>query len=123
MLEKALLIEDNSICQRIYKAWLSELSYQVNVTSNAAEAYNHFTIQTYDVIMTNLGLPDKPGIEIIKAIRSSLLNQYTLIIVVSAHVNAQIQQECMQSAANVVLGKPMSKEVLHKAIQTNVNAF
>ena len=115
-LKKALLIEDNSICQKIYTAWLSELNREVNIASNAVEAHNHFTTQTYDVIVTDLGLPDKPGIEVIKNIRCSLLNQYTPIIVVSAHVSTQIQQECIQAGANVVLTKPVSKEVYSQAL-------
>ncbi|WP_218814250.1 response regulator [Rickettsiella endosymbiont of Dermanyssus gallinae] len=114
--KRALLIEDNVICQKIYDAWLSELSYKINIASNAMEAYNHIINQTYDVIVTDLGLPDKPGLEVIKAIHCSSLNQYTPIIVVSAHVNTQTQQECMQLEADAVLTKPVSKDALHNAI-------
>lgn len=114
--KRALLIEDNVICQKVYNAWLSELSYKINIVSNAIDAYNHIIGQPYDVIITDLGLPDKPGTEVIKTIRCSPLNQNTFILVVSAHVDTQIKQECIQLEANVVLTKPISKSVLYKTI-------
>ncbi|HHF7346697.1 TPA: response regulator [Legionella feeleii] len=112
-----LIIEDNFICQRIYVAALRDY-YPVELASNAEEALERLAEQAYQCIISDLGLPDRPGIELLPIIRNSTLNQHTPIVVISAHMSEELKQICLQLGADKVCVKPITGGVLREIIAT-----
>ncbi|HHF7349906.1 TPA: response regulator [Legionella feeleii] len=112
-----LIIEDNFICQRIYVAALRDY-YPVELASNAEEALERLAEQAYQCIISDLGLPDRPGIELLPIIRNSTLNQHTPIVVISAHMSEELKQICLQLGADKVCVKPITAVVLREIIAT-----
>ncbi|MCC5013899.1 MULTISPECIES: response regulator [unclassified Legionella] len=112
-----LIIEDNFICQKIYVAALRDY-YPIELASTAEEATERLAEQTYQCIISDLGLPDRPGIELLPIIRNSTLNQHTPIVVISAHMSEELKQICLQLGANEVCVKPITAVILREIIAT-----
>lgn len=112
----ALLIEDDIFCQRVQTHCLRELGYTVEVVDNAEAAINCVENYVYNLIVLDLGLPDQSGELVIRATREFEANQYTPLIVATAHADAPIQQKCLYLGADVVFIKPFNKETLARAI-------
>ncbi|STX39614.1 response regulator [Legionella feeleii] len=113
---QVLIIEDNLICQKIYLAILGN-SYRINLAGTAAEALQCVSKQAYDCIILDLGLPDKPGIDVLSFIRNDALNKDTPIIIISAHMSDDIQQTCLQLGANAIYTKPIDSGLLRSVIE------
>ncbi|STX44298.1 sensory box histidine kinase/response regulator [Legionella donaldsonii] len=111
-----LIIEDNPVCQRIYLAILGRY-YQIASAGNAAEALQCLSKQAYDCIILDLGLPDKPGIDVLSFIRNDELNKDTPIIIISAHMSDDIQQTCLHLGANAIYTKPIGSGLLRSVIE------
>ena len=58
-----LIIEDSFICQKIYLTSLGTI-YHIELVGTVAEALEHLLEKFYQCIISDLGLPDKPGIEL-----------------------------------------------------------
>jgi CheY-like chemotaxis protein len=72
-MNKILLIEDNPIILQICQAMLlaiDELNCQVDTANNGELALSLIEENRYDLILTDIGLPDMKGYEIANHIRS-----------------------------------------------------
>lgn len=114
---KALLVEDEFMQVKIMSNFLSQLRYKVDVVDTAENAIQRVHTKIYDLILTDLGLPDHSGERVIHEVRISDLNWLTPLIVLTAHANAEAQKRCLEFGADGVLIKPISKQILEKNIE------
>ena len=68
---KILVIEDSRKLQKSLRAGLRRLGYAVDVASDGVEGIAYATSGSYDVVVLDLMLPKKPGLEVLKEIRLS----------------------------------------------------
>ncbi|MFW2533908.1 MULTISPECIES: response regulator [unclassified Legionella] len=111
-----LIIEDNFICQQIYRSLLSD-DYQLTLAETAQQALETLTNQFFNCILLDLGLPDKRGEEILPLIRANPLHKDTTIIVISAHVDEPLGQQCLALGANHIYIKPILPTMLRQAVE------
>jgi CheY-like chemotaxis protein len=114
---RLLIIEDNLVCQRLYRAALSELCYHLELVTTAAQALDCLAQHAYACILLDLGLPDRAGNELIPLIRSNPLHHSTPIIVISAHADQLLQQQYLDLGANEVCSKPISSNEIQQIIK------
>jgi CheY-like chemotaxis protein len=112
----ALLVEDDGLCRKLLKNHLSQLGYQVEIAKDAKTATNLINSKAYNLILTDLGLPDQPGATVIQAARQCGFNQPAPMIVCTAHADQQLEQECLALGADQVLIKPILPKNLQQAI-------
>ncbi len=100
-----LTIEDDKTIRNFIKISLESQGYKCIETDTAQSgmvmAYSH----NPDVILLDLGLPDKDGLEVIAALRETMK---TPIIVVSARGHDQDKIEALDVGADDYLTKPFS---------------
>jgi two-component system, sensor histidine kinase and response regulator len=109
---KVLLVEDDAVSSCFATTVLQTLNCQVEKISNAKEALNKLT-QHYDIIFTDLGLPDMSGIELAKEIRRKEGSDYpTPIIALTGHILEEDKQKCLSAGMNGFLGKPLEQAEL-----------
>ena len=118
-----LVIEDTIINQLVLKAMLGDVGCTVDVADNGKAALRLFKKKAYDIILTDLSLPDMNGLEIIAAMRADKKNKNRTkpIIAVTAHVLEEDRQNCLKAGANEVLTKPIMmpklKSILYQWIK------
>lgn len=68
---KILLAEDEEALSRVYKATLEHQGYEVDQAFNGQEAVDLAAQNAYQVMIMDIMMPIKTGIEALKEIRSS----------------------------------------------------
>jgi putative two-component system response regulator len=68
-IETVLLVEDNEINLEIMHSQLASLNYKVDTAENGKEALEKFQKNKYDVVLTDIEMPEMNGYELTAAIR------------------------------------------------------
>ena len=107
-----LQVEDEEVCVLITQSILVKLGFKVDVARNGEEALQKCKDRHYDLIIMDVGLPDISGIEVTRKIRvvEKSTNQYTPIIALTAHIDTESKQQCIESGMDAVLSKPIATE-------------
>lgn len=104
-----LVIEDDKAIQNLIATTLEINNYNYQTASNATEGLLKFTSYNPDVLILDLGLPDRDGIHVIKKIRGF---SNTPIIVVSARTDNEDKITALDSGADDYLTKPFNTDEL-----------
>lgn len=116
VVNKALLVEDDNICQKVLCYYLSELGYQIEIAEDAETAIQLINNKIYTLILIDLGLPDQLGEKVIQVVQTSSFNQFTPLIVCTAHADQKKKQQHLTLGAKEVLIKPILKETLQETL-------
>ncbi|MDK2061083.1 response regulator transcription factor [Aliarcobacter butzleri] len=103
---KILIIEDDLKIINFLKKGLEEECYVVDFSTNGDEGLYLASINTYDLILLDIMLPIKDGIEVCKSLRSS--NIQTPIIMLTAKDSIEDKIKGLDIGANDYLAKPFS---------------
>ena len=102
---KILVVEDDAPVRRLITASLSAEDYRVYTAVNGGEAIREAASRSPDIILLDLGLPDRDGVEVIEKIRSWT---DTPIIVISARDEDSDKIGALDAGADDYLTKPFS---------------
>lgn len=98
-----LVVDDEPPMLHILRATMDFGELTCDVATTAAEALQKLKHNRYDVIITDLGLPDWDGGRLIEAIRAK---SDTPIVVISGHDTEQEKIRVLDLGADDFLGKP-----------------
>ncbi len=104
---KVLLVEDDENITMLLTTMLETAGYQVVVAGTCATAEMMFLSYIPDIVILDLGLPDKDGLVFLKKIRESYL---TPMIVLSARSDEKTKVEALDQGANDYITKPFGSE-------------
>ena len=107
---KALLIEDEPKISFYTAKALSSAGYEVTVIAHGDEGFTAATSNPYDVILLDLGLPGRTGLEILTGIRERSITTPVLILTARGGVKDRIRG--LELGADDYLAKPYAMEEL-----------
>ena len=113
--DRVLIVEDDKSIRNFLKTVLEANNFDVITAVTGAEAYSMATSQCPDLVILDLGLPDKDGIAFLKEIRKESL---TPVIVLSARSDEQDKVEALNLGANDYVTKPFGSAELVARVQT-----
>ncbi|MEM6262913.1 MAG: response regulator, partial [Bacteroidota bacterium] len=92
------------------------------VANNGREAVEKVEVQSYDLILMDLQMPEMDGFEATQAIRSmhDPLKSRTPIIALTASALLEVQEEVAQAGMNDFATKPFNPQDLFQKIAKNV---
>lgn len=112
-----LMIDDNPQLRELLQTALTKLGYEVTSASDGAEAIRVIADRTFDVVITDLLMPEKDGIEVIGELKRK--QPHARIIAMSGGGRGS-REHYLQTAkglgAHVLLGKPFSVSELSAAL-------
>lgn len=112
---KILLVEDETNIRKFVKALLEANGYMVIETENAANGMMMLFSHIPDLIILDLGLPDKDGIELLREIRK----EWSVpVMVLSARSDEKDKVEALDSGANDYVTKPFGAAELSARIRS-----
>lgn len=112
LLHKVLLIEDDTIAQFIGRKMLeTSFGCKVFLADNAAKALNLAKTRKFDIIFSDLDLPDKSGEELTKELRKRGI---TIPIIALTAQGKAIKNSCLSSGMSDFITKPISFEQIKK---------
>ncbi len=94
--------------------FLKKQGYQVAITENGRECLNAALKDSYDLLISDLDMPEMNGIECAKAIRHAGLD--LPIIAITATFPEIIRDECFKAGMNAFMTKPLNFPMLKKKI-------
>jgi signal transduction histidine kinase/CheY-like chemotaxis protein len=113
-----LLIEDNKINQLVTQKSLLKLNCNVEIVENGSDALDLLQNSTFDLILTDINLPDISGFEITKKIREQ--NIITPVFAVTAYSFEEIKQQAIESGIDEIIVKPFKIDELAAKINKNL---
>lgn len=103
---KLLLVEDERTLAGIIKDTLNEKGFEVRVAYNGVEGLELFKINTPDVVVTDIMMPNMDGLDFVKKIR--VQNKEIPVLFLSARSSAEDVVEGFETGGNDYLKKPFA---------------
>ncbi len=113
-----MVAEDNPVNQLLIGAQLEMLGYAVDYAENGIEALKLWKIGNYQLLLTDIRMPEMDGYELIGQIRSLESGvEASPIIAVTANAMEGDVKRCLDTGANDVISKPFSLEALKQMLE------
>jgi DNA-binding response OmpR family regulator len=109
---KILVIDDDSAMVRLTALILRRSGYKVSVASNAEEAFSSLRTLRPDLILVDLRLPGIKGLDFTRQVRQYPWAKNTLILLMTAFSEADIESAATEAGCDGYLRKPFSPEGL-----------
>lgn len=117
-----LIVDDDSSLRRIMKMQLEEAGYQVVLAANGAEATELLEERHPRLVITDLRMPGRDGMDLLRHVRAEYPE--TTVIIITAFGTVETAVEAMKAGAYDYVTKPIDYEALvlavHRAMERQI---
>ncbi len=113
-MQSILIIEDSANIRKLIRKILETDGYRVVEAENGAEGTRLVSSERPDCVILDLIMPDINGLKIL---RDSLRGSKIPVVIVTAHIQDSISEQCMELGAASVVNKPFTKDELRYAVK------
>jgi len=113
---KALVIDDEQIVLDSVSKILKDENYEVDVSLSGREGLNQAIQKEYDIVLTDIRMPDIGGMRVLRDVKRSKPSLPVLIITGYASVKSAVQ--AMKLGAADYIEKPFTPDQLLKAVDS-----
>lgn len=107
---RLLLVEDDAVLNRKLQAALTQAGFAVDVADNGIEAERMGEAARYDIVVLDLGLPGRPGLDVLQSWRAC--GNTVPVLILTARDAWHERVDGLQAGADDYLGKPFYVEEL-----------
>ncbi len=107
---KILVIDDEPDIRESLEALLAGENYIVELAQNAAEGQRRLEASSYDLVLLDLMMPDKSGMQVLEEVR--VRDHETPIFMITAYGSVQVAVDALKRGANDYFPKPWDNEKL-----------
>jgi PAS domain S-box-containing protein len=113
-----LFVEDNKVNQRVGERTLTKWNATVTIADNGATAITLLNNKTYDLILMDLQMPEKDGIETTAFIRTQMQPPLSTIPIIAMTASAYRgeYEKCIEAGMNDYISKPFKPDELYSII-------
>ena len=111
---RILIVEDEKKVASFIKKGLQQEGYAADTVHDGADAVHNAALFDYDLVILDLMLPTKPGLEVMREIRSKKPKLPVLVLTAKGAVNDKVAG--LDAGADDYLIKPFDSERLFKKI-------
>ena len=105
-----LVVDDEEPQRRVLAGFLRKAGYEVEAVGNADEALAVVASRTVDLVLTDLRMPGKTGVELLDAVHG--VNPEIPVVVMTAYGTVSSAVDAMKRGAADYLGKPVDLDEL-----------
>ena len=113
-----LVVDDEPDLRTLYELTLLREGYRVDVAETVADAWQQLQERRYEVLITDMRLPDGLGIELIQRLRTSQRGERSVVI--TAYGSAENAVESLKAGAFDYLSKPVDLKQFRTVIASAV---
>lgn len=113
-----LIVDDESIVRESLKDWFKD-SYRLATVETGEEAVELMQKQHFDILIIDVRLPGKSGIQVLKDVKE--IKPHIRPIVITAYPSVELAVEAMKLGAVDYLTKPVSPKDLEKLIEKTLD--
>lgn len=109
---KILLAEDSKTNQIIITKLLKNDNWTIDVANNGLEALNMIIKDRYDIVLTDITMPEMDGYDLARSIRKldTQRDLHTPIIAITAHTETKTFKKCVEAGIDDFISKPINKQ-------------
>lgn len=111
-----LIVEDDELLRDAFKILLEDAGYQVLEAGTAESALQVASDRIPALVMLDMGLPDRPGIEVVRAMRRNPALRDTPVIALTGRVGQAEKQACLEAGCDRYMSKPVTPSDLLKEL-------
>lgn len=113
---QVLVVEDNTMSQKVATLILKRMGYHAEVVNNGLEAIQALESKRYDVLLMDVRMPELDGLETTRRILERWKAPNTpYIIAMTANVQPEARSQCLAMGMNDYLTKPVHVDELEAA--------
>ncbi|MGH9328493.1 MAG: sigma-54-dependent transcriptional regulator [Terriglobia bacterium] len=118
---RILIVDDDPSLRRVLEVQLEQEGYATASAASAHQALMMLEFESYDLVITDLKMPDVSGIDLLREIRS----QYpeALIIILTAFGTVETAVEAMKTGAYDYLTKPVHPDEMSLVVKRALEHF
>lgn len=114
MSHSILIVEDDLTFSTMLKTWLGKKGFSVDTASSNARARKQLDAQSYDLILSDLRLPDQDGIFLLSWMKEQ---GYDIpLIIMTGYADIQSAVQAIKHGASDYISKPVQPDELLKKI-------
>ncbi len=117
---KILICEDNRLAMKTLSVVLEREGFSTDTAIDGNEAIRLLQQNDYDMLVVDIHLPYRSGLELVKFLRSDL-EKDTPVLVVTAFSDQQQQRQASELGINGYITKPFNPADLVKKIRSILN--
>ena len=110
-----LIVEDESISLNILQEEFQAAGYEVTALSDGGEAYEQCRHMTFDLVLLDMHLPHKNGMEILRAIRARSTS--SVVVIITAYGRIESAVEAIKAGADDYVTKPYDMAELMQKVE------
>ncbi len=107
---RILVIDDEAEIRESLEVLLTLEGYLVELAHNATEGLKRLENTSYDLVLLDLMMPDRSGMEVLKEVRER--DTETPIFMITAYGSVEVAVDALKSGANDYFSKPWDNEKL-----------
>src|SRR5271168_3846901 len=107
---RILVVDDETEIRESLEALLDLEGYQVDLAHNASEGERRLELRAYELVLLDLMMPDKSGMEMLRDVRER--DRHTPIFMITAYGTLEAAVQAVKLGANDYLAKPWDNEKL-----------
>ncbi len=113
---RILIVDDDPSIRSFMMGALSEEGHSVAVAENGVRAIEMFHADPFDLVVTDLWMPGRSGIDVLQAVKDH--RPSTEVIVITAHADLEAAIEALRHGAYDLLTKPLDDiQLLYRAVE------
>ncbi len=114
-MKPVLIVEDEPIMRESLRDWLVDDGYQVRTVEDGEQALKVIGEQDFGVVVLDLRLPGKDGLEVLR--EATAQRPHLKGIIITAYPSVETAVEAMKLGAIDYLSKPFAPDALERLIQ------
>ena len=116
-----LIVEDSATTRALIRAVIDELGdFETVEASSGFEALKMLPLQEYDLIITDINMPDINGLELISFMRNNPRYNHLPIVIVSTERSDEDKKRGMALGATAYVAKPFKSFELQDIIRKTI---
>lgn len=110
-----LLVEDDSLLRHAFRLLLEDAGYEVREAGTAAETLASVADRSPSLILLDLGLPDRPGLDVVRELMSDPGHRHIPIVALTGRVGPEERRACIEAGCTQYIPKPIEpRELLRR---------
>ena len=112
--QKALVIDDEQVVLDSVNKILKDENYEVDVTLSGREGLNWAIQKKYDIVLTDIRMPDIGGMRVLRDIKRA--NPSLPVVMITGYASVQSSVQAMKLGAADYIEKPFTPDQLIEAV-------
>lgn len=119
---RIIVVDDESEMLDYYRDSLDSFGFEIVYCSSPFSALNEIFKKPFDLIVTDLRMPLKSGLEMISFIREALDDRNIPVIVISGFIDHDVSKKLKDMPKVALIEKPVSQDLLKNTISTMLHS-